>query len=146
MDEMRKLTWTAALAGACLLALVRGGRDEHRVATLLLCANLATVVVARGPTWTWQAHALALVDVALLGCLLLVGLKSNRWWPMTAIAFMGNSVVMLLALLVYPGLRNSAFWTASGVWSYLVLLALIVGTLLEGRRATSTLDWRRRPT
>jgi hypothetical protein len=69
-------------------------------------------------------------------------LRSDRFWPIWAAALTGLGVIVRISTLVDPRIIPRAYMTAAGAWSYLVVIAVVVGTVLEVRRRTrrSTTD------
>jgi hypothetical protein len=119
--------------GIGLLLVVSGaalwkGRGEERVtAVALLVAALATYVLRdprwRGPQWTSFA-----IDIAFLGVLLVVSLRTKRYWPLTMAAFQLLAVVTHTARMMDPTLGGWAYATAEVIFTQLTLVSLAVGT------------------
>lgn len=69
------------------------------------------------------------IDTLLLLVLLAIALTSNRWWPLWACAFQGLTVVLAVAMVADPRVWSRAGFIAGGVFSYLTMLALFLGSL-----------------
>lgn len=112
----------------CGLALWRG-RTEERLTAGGFLAGWAATVLLRDPSWpTLQWGALA-VDTLFLAGLLAISLRTERFWPLAACAFQLLAVLTHIAKSLDSGVQQWAYITAGVIWSYLVLVALAVGTL-----------------
>lgn len=121
-----------ALAGAVLVAFRYGGRDEKRVAVILLMAAFATPFM-QAQSFELSQHGLILVDGALLLALIEVALTSDRHWPMFAAAFQMTTIFFHVARGSGAGIVPDAYADSLVFWGYLVIGALIAGTLIEAR-------------
>lgn len=125
-----------ALLLACLIAVWRGGALERRTAMIVAICWVASVIVdndgSRGVQW-----AILGVDVFLGAWLVVESLRRNRVWLFAAA---GAQVLILLTHLGFaltPAMMQEGFFSAYYVWSYVVLLALIFGSL-SARRTPPT--------
>ena len=121
----------ATLGFASVLAFRFGGRDEQMAAIAFIGATLASRLV--NTNYAHLESSILLVDAVLLFGLVLLALKSDRFWPMYAAAFQFVGTVVHVASTVEQG--NFAWAYAVGLifWSYAVMAALMAGTWLEGR-------------
>ena len=121
----------ATLGLASVLAFRFGGRDEQMAAIAFIGATLASRLV--NTNYAHMEASVLLVDAVLLFGLILLALKSDRFWPMYAAAFQFVGTVVHIASMAETG--NLAWAYAVGLifWSYAVMLALMAGTWLEGR-------------
>ncbi len=110
-----------------------GGFDERFCAVAM---TIATVVSNLDSTRSFAQTetSLVIVDLLLFLALLVVALRSDRFWPMWATAF------QLVAMLVHAGSTVQqgdfawAYYIALVFWSFPALIALGAGTWLEVRR------------
>lgn len=118
-----------ALTATATTALWRGEWPERTGAAAMVIAWFATPVVQNSlQQWGVQTGVM-IVDAGLLGALLFVGLRSNRWWPLWACGFQAMNVVLHLAVLADARVWAWAYFVASSVFSYLVMLTLFLGAL-----------------
>ncbi|WP_374469367.1 hypothetical protein [Phenylobacterium sp.] len=68
------------------------------------------------------------MDVSLLVVVVVVAMRSSRYWPIFAAAFQLLAVITHAAHLLDPGVGDWAYVTAGVIWTYLLLLALALGT------------------
>jgi hypothetical protein len=119
--------WPAALVGTVAFALWRGRRPERVAAASMVLAWVLTVAtydrLAINPEW-----GLIAVDGVLFLVLLGVALTSSRYWPLFAAGFQLLGVITHVARQLDPKVGAWAYITAGVIWSYLVLIALAVGT------------------
>lgn len=116
----------------------RGGWPERLGAAAMVLAWAATAVVYNSIQLRGFQAGPMLVDLVLLLALLYVALRSDRWWPMWACAFQALNVVLHFALAADHVLWRWAAWLASSCFSYLAMLALLVGALGRRRALAAT--------
>lgn len=126
------------IGGVCAAALLKG-RTEERVAAgaFLVCAVAAPFI--KDYSWGTQWSIFGL-DVAYLALLVVMALRSPRYWPLWAAGFQVLGVVTHAASIIDPTLPRWAYITAGVIWTYLVLSAIAVGTWnvwREGRQASA---------
>ena len=113
-----------ALAVACLLAFVRGGRLEKKIAAVVAVAwNLAS------PTW-----ALIAIDSALHIYLLYHALFSRRTWVLVAAACAMLLVATHAAFALRLELEQWAYFTAYYLWSWGVQISIAAGAIWRGKQ------------
>lgn len=122
----------AALLACCGVALRWGGLDEHIASVAFL--------VATGSSWLFTSTDYAdtetmvlLIDLVLLACLTVLALRSDRFWPLWAAAFQLVGTTVHFASMAETGDFAWAYAVGLIFWSYPVMIALGVGTWLEGR-------------
>lgn len=127
-----------ALLLVCTLAVWRGGVPERRTAIVVALCWVASVIVdhdgSRGVQW-----AILAVDVLLGVWLVIQALTCNRFWLMVAA---GAQILILLTHVGFaltPEIMQEGFFSAYYIWSYVVLLALAVGSL-SGPRTVARPD------
>ncbi|MGV9008074.1 hypothetical protein [Brevundimonas sp.] len=118
-----------ALLLVCMLAVWRGGVPERRTAIVVALCWVASVIVdndgSRGVQW-----AILSVDVLLGVWLVIQALTCNRFWLMVAA---GAQILILLTHVGFaltPDMMQEGFFSAYYIWSYVVLLALALGSFL----------------
>lgn len=131
------LIFIAPLALICILAAVRGGKDERIGAASFAIAYLATVIAdgqtagrIEQPEW-----AVAAVDLALTVPLLYLALFSSRFWPIWALAFHLVTLLTHLAAWMQPEILAKAYAVSLSFWSFPTMGALLVALLTKGRSA-----------
>ena len=123
-----------ALFVSAAYAFCRGGRPE-RVTAAAFCATFLLNAATYRAAWHRFHAAPFLLDLLLLALLFTVALRSDRWWPLAAVAFQLVAVAARLAPLVDPWTRSLAAYVGVVGWDYLTLTSLAFGTALEcGRR------------
>lgn len=112
----------------------RGGRPERISAIAMLAAWLGCPYLVQTSDWFDPQWLLFAVDILLFGMLLWFALRTDRYWPMWAAAFQGLGVIMHVTMLADPRIVPRAYMSAAGMWSYLVVLAVVAGAALEIRK------------
>ncbi|MDR6624167.1 hypothetical protein [Caulobacter segnis] len=111
-------------------ALWRGGPPERLAAVAMILAWFATGLFYKSHLWFGPQTPVFLVDMTLLGVLLFIALRSDRWWPMWACGFHGLTLFLTLATLADPKIPNRASLIAGGgIFSYLAMTALFLGSI-----------------
>jgi hypothetical protein len=121
----------ATLASASILAFRFGGRDEQLTAIACIAATLASRVV--NTNYHHMESTILMIDAALLAGLVVLALKSDRFWPMYAAAFQLVGLVVHIGSMTETGDFAGAYAVGLIFWSYAVMAALMAGTWLEGR-------------
>ena len=120
-----------ALVAACYLAYKYGGFDEQITAGAFVAATIISRIVQ-----TNYAHTetgVLVVDLALLAGLVVLALRSDRFWPMYAAAFQFVGTLVHIGSMTEQGDYAWAYAVGLVFWSYPVMAALMAGTWLEGR-------------
>ncbi len=120
--------WTVLMIGVTVFAFWRGGWPERTVAVGMIADSVASGILQDRHNWATTQWGDLAVDVAYLLLLVWVALKSDRLWPLWAAAFQLVGVVIYLARIVDMKVGALAPFTAVVIWSYLVLLSVVVGT------------------
>lgn len=122
----------AALVGSSAMAWKWGGRDERLAAIGFILATIVSRLIDQSDFGSTQVNVM-IVDFVLLASLVALALRSDRFWPLWAAAFQLVGTTVHLASMTETG--NFAWAYAVGLifWSYPVMIALAVGTWLEGR-------------
>lgn len=124
-----------ALLVVCLLAVWRGGAPERRTTAIVAICWIASVVVDNdgSPGVQWAIFG---VDVLLAGWLIFEALLRPRLWSMTVAAAQIMIILTHVGFMLRPAIMQEGFFSAYYIWSYVVLLALGLGSL--SRRQTQT--------
>jgi hypothetical protein len=126
--------WDVYMVSIVAFALWRGGRPERVIALAGLLASVASAVLQTDPNDLINPQwGDLVVDLAYLGLVLWFALRSDRHWTLWAAAFQLLGVVTYVARMADLRVGAKAPFTASVIWSYLVLAALAVGTWLHWR-------------
>jgi hypothetical protein len=117
------LTLTAVVCGG---AFWKGDREQQAAALGVLLSWLATIVL-RDTRWIgpqWGAFA---ADTLLLAMLIVIAVRSHRYWPMVAAAFQLLCVLTHVTRLIDPGVRNWAYVSGQIIFTDLLLVSIGVG-------------------
>ncbi len=123
--------WSALIASVAM-AFRWGGLDERFAAIGFFVATLASNA-ANSSLYGHTEVGILAVDVALLVGLLVLALRSDRFWPMYATAFQLVAVTVHIASMAEQGNFAWAYAVALIFWSYPVMITLMVGTWMEAR-------------
>jgi hypothetical protein len=124
--------FVAAQLAACALAAVRGGRDERLgAAAIALASILSPMVLSHG--FAGPEVGVVLVDASLFAALGGIAMRSKSFWPMWAAGFQLCALAGHLAASESPTMLPAAYADTLAIWSYAVLAALALGTVVEGQ-------------
>ena len=136
MLETLQAQITTALAVAVFALAIWQGERPERLAGIVYAITwvLSTAAhVDSGPQ-----YGIFAVDVLFLAFNLWLGLRTGRMWALFAAAFQLLIVMTHVSMIVDLRIEQYGFLSAYLVWSYLITLALLVGTLqvIARRRRT----------
>jgi hypothetical protein len=125
-------------AGALIAFLVCGGALwkgalEERCAAVGLLFSMGATIALRDTSWPKVQSTEFLADVANLLLLTGIALRSPKYWPMAAAGFQLLAVMTHVAKLVDRGVAQWTYLTAGIIWTYLLMIALVVGTVNAAR-------------
>jgi len=123
------LYWTL-LALTCAYAWIRGSGDERFVAVVCLIASIVTAFVLApwGQRYSHLEAGEMMVDLGVLAAFVLVALRSDRFWPLWVAGLQLTSSLAHVMKSINLELLPQAYAAATKVWSYPILLIIIVGT------------------
>ncbi len=129
---MFQIMGLAALFGSSAMAWRWGGNDEKLASIGFMLATAVTPFVNENKYYHPEVGVL-LVDLVLLTGLMVLALRSDRFWPMWAAAFQLVAVTVHVASFTEQGDLAWAYAVGLIFWSYPVMISLMIGTWLEGR-------------
>ncbi len=140
--------FNAILFAASGYAFWRGGAPERIVGLALLIAAIATRILYMTTPMLFMGVEVGLmaVDVALLVAMIVIMLHADRFWPIWVTALHALGTGAHLARAISPDVIRLAYAVLSVVWSYPIIVLLVVGTHRHSRRIRSRgwdLDWSR---
>jgi hypothetical protein len=122
----------SALFGSSAFAWRWGGFDERLASIAFILATGASQIFTNRIYGNVET-AVLLIDACLLAGLVVLALRSDRFWPMWAAAFQLVGTSVHFASMTETGDFAWAYAVGLIFWSYPVLIALIVGTWMEAR-------------
>lgn len=120
------------------------GRWEERVVLLAFAANLAVTRFFYGLA-TPNADLIG-VDSIFLAVLIIVAVRSDRWWPSWAAAFQFATVATRLLFMAPAGhaIEVRAYLVSVVIWTWLLFIALGVGAFDRWSERNRQRDSQRR--
>ena len=127
--------WTSVLSVSAY-AFRFGGREERLVTSILAAAYFATFVFSRLGSLDWlrPQFSILLSDSLASALLLIIALRSKRFWPLPIVAFQILPVLTQLVTYFGENLVSYGLGVAQGAWSYLQMIILVVATNRSRRR------------
>ena len=129
---MEQFFGVTTLLGSCAIAWKWGGLDERLAAGGFVIATIATNV-SDANAFVRTETGILMIDVLLFFGLLVLALRSDRFWPMWAAAFQLVGTMFHFASMAETGNFAWAYYIALIFWTYPVFIALGLGTWFEGR-------------
>ncbi len=127
------LFFLAGMLTVGLVVIFRGGVEERAAAVVIaIAAAVSPLVTSRD--YAGLELGLVFVDLVLLIVLAVIALRSASFWPMWAAGFQICGLAGHIAAAKSQAIVPAAYAETLIIWSYAVLAALLVGTLMEGRR------------
>lgn len=116
--------------GYCWLA---GDRLDRQAATWIVAALAGTLAATMAVAANRAVLAILVVDIALLGAIMRIALKSTRYWPTWFAGLHLAGVACGAAALVAPASQVQTLQTFAGFWGVPALLAMVFGLFLDRR-------------
>lgn len=124
------LLFDVTLLLTCGYAALKGGRPERVGAAINLTASaLTTALRLMDAAYFAPAEAITLlIDFAVAGGFYWLGITTIRFWPIWATGFAVADLFMSLFGALLPRVPLFAYHTGLGIYAYLALGALALGT------------------
>ena len=107
-----------------------------RFALGMVCAAWLGSAFAQRSLQLWGPQTgIMIIDGLLLAALLVIALRSDRWWPMWAAGFHGLGVFLHIAVIIDADIWGRAYYVAGAIFSYLTMASLLTGGLSRPKRA-----------
>jgi hypothetical protein len=118
--------------GTCVV----GGASERWAAGMMCLAGILTPVIgdAFDAHWRRPEPGVLAVDIALLVGLLILALRSRRFWPMTVASLQLIAVLTHPALWLDPRILPLAYAFMQGFWAYPMMAIVIIGAVRHWQR------------
>jgi hypothetical protein len=137
-QEILALVFNTVMAAVFLFAIVRGGRPE-RLGVLINLVGFGATTAFRllfgAIAWAPGDVATMTIDLAVGGGFFWLGVTTIRFWPIWAAGFVLADLFMSLFGRLLPNIHLFAYHTGLGIYAYLALGALALGTFRLPRGA-----------
>jgi hypothetical protein len=130
-----QLIWDASMLSTAGLSLWRGGWAERVVGCGMVVDSVASTLYKHD--WKYPQWADLSIDIVYMFVMIGVALKSRKLWPLWAAGFQLVAVVIYLARVADMRVGALATFTANVIWSYLILVVIVIGTWLHQSDRTS---------
>lgn len=133
---MNILIFFLFLFATAALAYARGGRPEKTIALSLVVATVLTFLTGLLASVSFDTVEIGLlvIDIALLGVMLLVAMRADRYWPMVVAALQLILVLVHIAKVVSGDALPWVYAFVLAFWSYPILAVVMIGTWRHSRR------------
>jgi hypothetical protein len=118
------------LLGSAGYALWRGGAPEQIAAVNVIAGTAGSIIAAsRAPIrWMNVEVGLLAIDTMMLAVVILLLIRANRLWPIFMAAMLIDQIAGHFLRALDPHLYPFLYWLTSSLWSYLVLITLVIAT------------------
>ena len=130
------LIFLALLIGCCGYALLRGGAPERMGAIIFAAGSALTLAALSAPPIRYNNVEVGVfvVDAATFVAFTILALRAERFWPLWVAGLLGVGLVAHLAKLLSDAVIPWAYAVVLSVWSYPILVVLVIGTIRHRRR------------
>jgi hypothetical protein len=132
------VAFNLVMASVLLFAAVRGGRPERQGVVINLAGFGATIafrLLAPAVSWAPGAAYILAIDICVAGSFFWLGATTTRFWPVWAAGFALADLFMSACGALLPRVSLFAYHTGLGIYAYLALGALALGTFRLARHA-----------
>ena len=132
------LVFLVLLVATCVYAFTFGGAPERIGAAIYAAACLLTFVVVSALPFRFHSVEIGIfvIDLLLFAAFVLLALRANRYWPLWVSALLGIGVLGHLAMMLRPQVVAWAYAAILSIWSYPILILVLLGTLAHRKRMT----------
>ena len=120
---------------SCSYAYWNGGETEKLGAAIMVAGSVLTALMATG--WRGVNIGVLVVDVAVLVALVVLMLRTDKYWLLWVTAFQVICVLTHFARLINPAILSRAYSIGEGFWAYPMLMALSLGVSENRRRSVA---------
>ena len=106
-----------------------GGGQTERTGAAMYVVGCVIGLMTQGLWFGNVMWAMALVDIALLGGLIYLALRKDRWWPMVASGFQVLILLIYAAMALRPELGARAGVGATWALAYLIIFCMLGGVV-----------------
>lgn len=118
LEVFRPMLYGLIMWAVTLYAFRKGGWEERLAAISSVISSYLSVLVADpNGSFLHVEGPMAIVDTCSLALLMLIALRSNKFWPLWIAAIQGVSVLGHLAPLI-PNMQRATSYNAVALWSY----------------------------
>ena len=117
---------------ACSYAYWSGGETEKQAAVIMVAGSVLTGLMATG--WRSVDLGVLVVDLAVLVALVVLMLRTDKYWLLWITAFHVIGVLTHVARLIDPAILPQAYAIGQGFWAYPMLVTLVLGVSENRRR------------
>jgi hypothetical protein len=134
----------------CLLYSFKNGGEPEKAAMLAQFFAAVLTITAihflpHSASFTNLAHALAVIDGALLLSLVGLALRANRLWTILLAGLQLSTVVVHLSKAVFPALPAASYGFFAQFWAWPMLITTAVGThahRMRTKKFGEERDWK----
>ncbi|GAA0308421.1 hypothetical protein GCM10009087_18040 [Sphingomonas oligophenolica] len=126
----------AILVAFAVWSCLAGAADERWAAAMMCVAALLTRIVGDAFNTHWHRPQLGVlaVDIGLLFGLVVLALRSRRFWPLTVASVQLIAVLTHPALWIDPAILPFGYALMQGFWAYPMMLVVAIGAWRHVRR------------
>lgn len=124
------LVFNGALVTTCIYAAMCGARPERIGAGInIVASGLTTALQLTNPYFYAPAELIVLsIDALVVAGFCWLAVNTTRFWPIWAFGFAVANIFVSVAGGIIPGTSLFAYHTSLGLYAYLALASLAIGT------------------
>jgi hypothetical protein len=133
---MNVVTYNILLLGCCVYAFWRGGAPERIGTAILAAGSYLTAAALSQPDLSFRSVevGILIVDILCSVALIALALRAERFWPLWIAAFQIIGTAAHAVKFVDPDIIRRVYAFMLAVWSYPMILLLVVGTWRHQQR------------
>ena len=133
------LAYDGVLIATCAYALLRGGWPERIGAGINLVASVLSTMLRLLSVAAYAPAEMIVfsIDLAVVAGFYWLATTTSRFWPVWAFGFALADILVSIAGALLPRPELFAYYSGLGIYAYLALAALTLGTYRLPRNATS---------
>lgn len=131
-----QILFLAILLSTSGYALIWGGAPERLASLILLTGAVGSVLTARPFEMRFRGiePGILLCDMLVFAALLIVALRSTRFWPIWIAGLLGSELFVDILRSVVPHVVPVVFMLAIDLWSWAIQIILFAGTVRHQMR------------
>lgn len=135
------IAYAILLTGSALFAICCGGRPERIAGAIVIIGSLLSAVTQLMVPHPWEGVSVGTfaIDFAMLLSFGAILLTSNRFWPIWATAAQLLTVIAHIGPLLRRAHIAIPFAVSEQLWSWFILLLLILATEKHRRERSRTI-------
>lgn len=128
-----QIFYGSALLSCCAIVAWKGEKEEKSITIAVVIASIISPFMQTSQTSELQFGLLA-IDLFFLLFSIYVTLNSKKMWPIFVSGIQLSALMIHIAPAVNSSVSGKVYGNVGALWSYIILISLIWGSLVETRK------------